>query len=361
MTSKERMLTALNLGKPDRVPATVHQWQPYHLKYFMGGMSDIEAFRDVGLDAAITCFPVKDTPSASWKVTTSEKHEKDHTQIEQIIETPEGNLSCRYGRNEITAWNLEDLIKNDDDIYLIKKYRPIPVLDKKALGQKYDEVGDDGIIRTFTIGAQGGCWQDACELYGTERMIFAAFDKPDWVHEFLGILLEQKLEFIYNNLKGARADLIETGGGASSNNVISPAIHEEFCLPYDRKIHDAFRSIGHKTVYHTCGGMTKLLDLILRNGCDASETLSPKGMGGDITNPSEVADKFSGRIAMIGGLDQFNVLTDGDPGSITGEVFRLFEGFGQNGGYIMSASDHFFHTPRENLIAYAKAAQQCTY
>ena len=30
MTSKERLLTALDKGIPDRLPVTVHQWQPYH-------------------------------------------------------------------------------------------------------------------------------------------------------------------------------------------------------------------------------------------------------------------------------------------------------------------------------------------
>lgn len=361
MTPKERMITALNLGKPDRVPATIHQWQPFHLKHYMGGKTDIEAFREVGLDAAITRFPVIERSTGSWRVSVSEKDAGDHKVFDCIVETPEGNLTFKYGCNEITTWTLEHMIKRDEDIYLIEKYRPIPMLDKKQLEKDYDEVGDDGIIRTFIIGGQGGCWQDACTLYGTEEMIFATYDKPEWVHEFLNILLGQKLAFIEESLKGAKADLVETGGGASSNNVISPSLHEEFCMPYDKKTHDALKSIGFKTVYHTCGGMTKILDLILKNGCAASETLSPVGVGGDITNPAAVFEKFTGRIAMVGGLDQFAILTDGTEEEIRKEVKRLFEGYGRNGGYIMCASDHFFHTPKENLIAYANAARECVY
>jgi hypothetical protein len=56
MTSRERMLTALEMGIPDRLPVTIHQWQDYHLKTYMGGVSDLEAFRAVGLDAAITIW-----------------------------------------------------------------------------------------------------------------------------------------------------------------------------------------------------------------------------------------------------------------------------------------------------------------
>jgi Uroporphyrinogen-III decarboxylase len=361
MTSKERMMIALNLGKPDRVPATIHQWQEYHLKYYMGGISDMEAFSQVGLDASITRFPLIQRDSNQWRVTSTSKKVDDYVMTDELIETPGGSLTHRYGYNEITTWDLDHMIKKDEDIYLIKKYRPLPLLDRKKLQEDYELLGDEGILRTFTIGSQGGCWQDACCLYGTEEMIYATYDKPEWVHEFLGILLEQKLRFIEESLKGAKADLVETGGGAASNNVISPDLHKEFCMPYDRQIHEALKGIGFKTVYHTCGGMTKILDHILNNGCNASETLSPVGVGGDITDPSVVFDKYTGKLAMIGGLDQFGILTDGTKETITKEVHRLFDGFGSNGGYIMSASDHFFVTPKENLRAFAEAAKECRY
>ena len=56
MNSKERMMLALNREKPDRLPATVHQWQGYHLDTYMGGISDLAAFQQVGLDAQIQYF-----------------------------------------------------------------------------------------------------------------------------------------------------------------------------------------------------------------------------------------------------------------------------------------------------------------
>jgi uroporphyrinogen decarboxylase len=56
MTSKERMLRALNLEKPDRLPATIHQWQQYHLDTYLGGMDALSAFKHCGLDASIQYF-----------------------------------------------------------------------------------------------------------------------------------------------------------------------------------------------------------------------------------------------------------------------------------------------------------------
>ena len=43
------------------------------------------------------------------------------------------------------------------------------------------------------------------------------------------------------------------------------------------------------------------------------------------------------------------------------EVRRLFEGFGKDGGYVLSASDHFFDVPPANLRVYAQAAHACAY
>ena len=133
------------------------------------------------------------------------------------------------------------------------------------------------------------------------------------MHRLLQILLVKTLHFIETSLRGARFDLIETGGGAGSDTVISPDMHRTFCLPYDRQIHRALHDAGHICTYHTCGGMMHILDLVLENETDASETLTPPGVGGNITDPRQVRQVFSGKAAMIGGTDQFNIITDGTP------------------------------------------------
>jgi hypothetical protein len=58
MSPRERLTTVIKGGIPDRVPVTVHQWQDYHLKHFMGGQRDLEAFIETGLDAV--CYPVEE-------------------------------------------------------------------------------------------------------------------------------------------------------------------------------------------------------------------------------------------------------------------------------------------------------------
>jgi len=373
MTSKERMMLAIKGQKPDRLPVTIHQWQQFHLDEYMNGMDALSAFKSLGLDAAIQYFEAMGQfwiPNAEkYIVQTPQwredikviKDDPDDRLLHHTITTPAGQLTYKTGANRTTTWITEYLIKNHEDIKLIDKFMPVARLDKNNIQKAYDDLGDDGILRGFVWGDQAGCWQHACCLMDVQKLILEAIDNPDWVHCLMQILLNKKLQFIEQSLGGAKFDLIETGGGAASDTVISPNLHKEFCLPYDKKMHQALHGHGFLTTYHTCGGMINLLDLIIENQTDASETLSPPGVGGNITEPAKVREKFAGKVAMIGGMDQFNILTNGTKQQIEAEVHRLFEGFGKDGGYICSASDHFFHTPVVNLKTFAEAAKSCIY
>lgn len=371
MTSKERLLAALNREKPDRLPASIHQWQGYHLKEHMGGISDLEAFKKVGLDAQIQYFEemgqfwVSETDTTrsntkTWKdIPDIISNLPDQRIIHHNIHTPDGILTYKTEGNRKTTWITEYLIKQDEDIKLIRKYMPVPKLAHEPVSKRYDEVGDDGILRGFVWGDQAGCWQHAACLMDITALIYATFDKPDWVHELLKILLDKKLQSV-EYMKGAKFDLIETGGGSASSTVISPALFEEFCLPYDRKMHDALHDQGFKITYHTCGGTVGIEELIIRTGADASETLAPPSVGGN-QEPWEFKAKVGNRLALIGGVDQFSTLSEGPAEKIRKNVRELFEKVGYDGGYICSASDHFFETAPENLVTFADAAKECRY
>ena len=377
MTSKERMMLAVRGEKPDRLPVTVHQWQGWHLDHYMDGISTLEAFERTGMDAAIQYFEAMGqfwipdaekhiAQSDEWRdeITVVDPH-PDHKVLHHTIHTPGGTLTYKTEGNRKTTWITEYLIKQHEDVDLIARYMPVAKLDKGPVEEAYDEVGDRGILRGFVWGDQAGCWQHACCLMDIQDLILEAFDNPDWVHRLLSALLEKKLRFIEESLSGAKFDLIETGGGASSDTLISPSFHREFCLPYDREMHRALHDAGHLVTYHTCGGMMHILDLrSCENETDASETLTPPSAAA-ATSPtrrrSPGAPIDSRRSSMIGGMDQHSVLTSGTPEQVRAEVHRLFEGSGKDGAYTLSCSDHFFDTPAENLMAYAEAARECRY
>ncbi len=364
MSPRERLMRALGREKPDRLPVTVHQWQHYHLVRYMGGVDELEAMRAMGMDAAVQHWvrgeELPGGSSPQWRERERVVREDAEGQ-ERLheIHTPEGDLGYRTASDGATTWITEYLIQRDEDVELIRKYMPVPRLDPAPVVALHDRVGDAGILRGFVWGAQAGCWQHACCLMAPTDLILRTFDDPGRVHELLKILLEKKLSYI-ESMAGAPYDLVETGGGSASTTLISPSIHREFCLPYDRIMHDALHRLGFRTTYHTCGGTRGIEEMIVENGTDASETLAGRSIGGN-SEPWELKERTGDRLALIGGMDQSNVLTRGSPERIREEVRTLFERVGGDGGYVLSCSDHFFDTPPENLRVYAEAARECVY
>jgi hypothetical protein len=366
MTPKERMMTALRRQKPDRLPVTIHQWMQYHLKHFMGGVDQLEAYRACGLDASFTIYPHVPMKSLNWQYRCEDMGIKEGERFTRYVaDTPGGQLTWTSAQNEYTCYVVEHPVKNKLDADNLLAYWPGFTMDKSLASREYDRVGDDGIVRgSVLMWAQVGGWQDFCEMVGTQDAIYWAMDDGAWLHDWLTRWIDRKVEWIYREMPGIKFDLIELGGGAGSSTVISPAMFDEFCVPYDRRVVMALREVGFPTVYHTCGGMMAILDRIPNNGADASETLSPPGVGGDIKTAEDrvrVKKILGSRMALIGGIDQSGLLTTGTPAEIAAGVKECFETFGKGGGYICSASDHFFHSPVENLKAMARAARECRY
>ncbi|MBM3189990.1 MAG: hypothetical protein FJZ90_14865, partial [Chloroflexi bacterium] len=222
MNSKERMMIALDKGKPDRLPVSVHQWQGYHLEEYLDGISDLEAFRRFGMDAQIQYFqdmgqfwlPDADYSRASTKTWRDEvqvlSSDPNHRIAHHTITTPEGVLTYKTAGDRRTTWITEYLIKRDEDVELIRKYMPVPKLDPQPVAAAYDRLGDDGILRGFVWGDQAGCWQHAACLMDINELILRAMTEPGFVHSLLAALLDKKLAFV-ESLQGAKFDLIETG------------------------------------------------------------------------------------------------------------------------------------------------------
>ncbi len=364
MKGRERFITALENKKPDRMPCQVHSWMEYYLNTYLNGMDQYRAYEYFDMDPVIYTVPnykYDDKDLANWRV------EKKDTGMDQgnktwveTFHTPKGDLRQTCASNEYTWWIIEKPIKHEKDFDIWNEFVPVPVdVDWAPVIQAKDRIGDSGIVRgPFFDFGQGSPWQSFETLFGMEKIIMTAMDKPDWIEHVMKSMLDKKLRVIEAAGK-IEFDLVETGGGAGSSTVISPAMHEQFCLPYDiiqlRALHDA----GTKVVYHLCGGLMPLLDLVVKNGADALETMTPPGMGGDCDLAG--AQRQAGdKLAFIGGFDQNEGFESGTPEKVRQMVKDLFACCPE-GGYICSPSDHFFFGDPENVRAFADTAKECYY
>jgi len=376
MTSRQRLLTALERGVPDRLPVTTHHLMRYFLDTYMGGMSEIEFFDRFGLDAIRWVFTTAADPAQgqrldaegrtvtdAWRITWEDVPHPQYATRRYTIETPKGALTMVLQSNPYTTWVAERPIKQKRDIDLLAEFMPPVFCDVEAVNREAEAFGERGIVRGaipgFQIFGQPGCWQDAACLVGIEELIMATFDDPGWVHELLRILQQWKAAYI-RSLKGARYDLLELGGGDASTTVISPKIFAKFVAPYDSELIALAHQVGQRIVYHTCGGMMPILEALADMGPDAMETFTPPAMGADV-DLAEAKRRIGARVCMIGGFDQAHHLWGCTPEETRAAVRRCFEAAGGGGGYILCPSDHFFDADPALIHAFADEARRCVY
>jgi hypothetical protein len=385
MTSKQRMVCALDGGQPDRLPVTTHHLMDSFLKRSLGGASSLEFFDRFGLDAISWVVehrpddqageyydPLQGAPgflearrivSDQWRVFVEPISDQELPTRRVRFVTPKGELSMVLQSNEHTTWVLEHLIKQKRDIELMGQFATTPKCDVAAANRQVRAFGERGIVRSHICVSDGfgqpGAWQDAACLVGIERLIMETYDDPAWVHELLGILQRRKLAYA-RSLQGAAYDLIEFGGGDASSTVISPRIFDEFVAPYDAPIIAAAQAAGQRIVYHTCGGMMPFLERLAAMQPDAMETFTPRDMGGD-ADLAEAKRRVGDKVCLIGGFDQFHFFTGCTPAQTRAEVRRCFEAAGQGGGFVLCPSDHFFEAELSLLEAFADEARRCVY
>jgi uroporphyrinogen-III decarboxylase len=262
-----------------------------------------------------------------------------------------------------TTWVAERLLKRKSDLDLLAEYAPVPACDPQAAESAHAAIGERGIVRGaipgFPLYGQPGCWQDASVLVGIQELILETYEDPAWVEALLAVLRDRKLAFV-QSAAGAPFDLLELGGGDASSTVISPRLFERFVAPFDEPLVAAAHEAGQRVVYHTCGGMMPLLDLIAGMAPDAMETFTPREMGGD-ARLAEAKARIGSRVCMIGGFDQFHYFTGCTPADTRRAVRHAFEQAGGRGGFILAPSDHFFEAEDALLRAFADEARACVY
>lgn len=385
MTPKQRMLAAIERKIPDHLPATTHHIMQYFLDTYMNSISFEEFFDYFELDPILWAVPHKANESKgyyydqnqgdigflesrrissdNWRIECKEIPDPQYKTFRYDFITPKRTLSMVTQSNIHTSWVSEHLIKQKSDIEIIAEFVTEPMCDVEALNNIADKFGERGLVRghicCFDIYGQPGCWQDACCLFGTEKLIMEAYDDPNWVHDFLKILQKRKITFV-ESLKGAKYDILELGGGDASTTVISPKLFNEFVAPYDSELIRLAHEAGQRIVYHTCGGMMPILEDIAAMQPDAMETFTPPAMGADV-DLAEAKKRIGDKVCMIGGFDQFHFFKGCTPEETRAEVRRCFEAARENGGYILCPSDHFFDADVELIKAFADEARKCIY
>ncbi len=196
-------------------------------------------------------------------------------------------------------------------------------------------------------------------LYRMDHYLLATGMYPDKVLELSEKLSEIHLMNLEKWLSavGPYIDVILFGDdlGGQQGPLISPDAYREFYKPYHRKLWGTAKELADvKVQLHCCGGIYELLDDLIDAGLDAVNPVQISCRGMD---PARLKAEFGDRITFWGGgCDTQSVLPLGTPDEVKEHVRELTAIFHPGGGFIFQQVHNILaNVPPENVVAMLEA------
>ena len=377
MTSKERFLTAMKNGVPDRVPVTPdisnyipakRTGRPFWEIYFEGKVPLWRAYLDAadyfGIDAwNASCWGYGGQYEAG-QVVERETHREYRPEMDamisrSVIHTPAGDLTTesvcfRADPPSPTEKPIKDLAADFPKIkYLLQ---PPAALNRRH----WDEVRAECERRghAFGVGVTYPGFHNWFSFVqgGVEALTYAYMDMPAILDEWCELQTEA-------GTKGLELILAEKPdyvlfGGSGTITLASPELVRRYTLPALAKWSRMCRNAGVPTVLHSCGKSRLLVDMLVEETCvDCINPLEVAPMG-DV-DLAEVKRARGKQIALMGNLHTTEVMWRGSVELVRQKAREAIRDAGEGGGFILSTGDQCGRdTPDANLFALREVAEE---
>jgi uroporphyrinogen decarboxylase len=373
MTSRQRVLAALNHEEPDRVPVDVGggtstsiSIEGYEkLKAYLGIQAKPRTlstiFRVAMLDEAVMqrlgsdCRPLRGKAPAHW----SQPPSPPGTMVDawgvrwRQFQHPSGGFYWEVDRYPLAEATIDDL----------EAYAWPDPLDPGLTAGLEEEARALCEGTDYAVEASSGfysLWELAYTLRGYEQLLVDLATNQPFVHALMEKLLEIHLAASGRFLAaaGRYIQVYRVGDDLATQKglLMSPAAYRRMLKPYYKRYFEFVK--GHtdaKILYHSCGNVMDLIDDLVEIGVDALNPVQVSALG----DTAALKARFGGRMAFWGGIDTQHVLPHGTPAEVETEVCRRIGDLAPGGGYVLAAVHSIQpDVPPENILAMADAAQK---
>ena len=378
MTSRERVLKALNHNIPDRVPIDLGGFQTgIHKRAYTElltylGLTDEITILDPVQQLAKPCEEVLERFNVDIRYVCAHCPDSFNGKIEQNIRHGKlwHDLRDEFG----VVWSMPD----DQHLYMDISYHPLADAGVKNIE---DYPFPDGTDLTRFTGVRqqalklreetpyaistgiGGVVYEICwYMRGLEQWFMDMLENID----FCEALLEQTLKFWIDYYTGFLAevgdiiDIVMVGDDLAGQYgpLFSPNFYRKVVKPRHKKLIRHIKSLtSAKIWYHTCGGCVEYIPDLIDNGIDI---LNPVQIGAAKMDPQNLKDAFGKDIVFWGGgIDSQHVLPFAKPDEIREHVRKNLEIFKPGGGYVFNCVHNIqVGVPAENIVAMYDAAYE---
>jgi uroporphyrinogen decarboxylase len=191
------------------------------------------------------------------------------------------------------------------------------------------------------MGWVEGALAEAADLRGVSSLMLDFYDRPGWLEELLEKCAEVEIAFARAQVE-AGADIIGLGDAIASQ--VSPALYEQYALPYEQRIFAAVHELGALTRLHICGNTTKILPLMATSGADIIDI-------DWMVDMAAAAAAFGDKV-VCGNFDPLAIMLRGTPEQVRQATARCVE-LGGTRSFSAAGCEIPDETPHENLLAQA--------
>ena len=328
MTSKERFSRMFEHREADRIPIIDEPWAGTLRRWHREGMPEGMDWRDYFDVDKVQSIGVDITPRYEVKVL-------EETDRYRIVTTPWG----------VTLKNFKEMDSTPEFIDY-KVTTPEAWAEAKARMTTEDDRIDWALLkREYPKWVAEGRWIEAgfwfgfdvthSWMSGTETVLVAMYEEPDWVVDMFNTYLDSCIALFQKVWDaGYRFHSIRWPDdmGYKGTTFFSNDMYRELLKPVHKRAVDWAHEKGIYAHLHSCGDVMTRVDDLVDIGIDALNPLEVKaGM-----EPVTLKRKYGDRLTLHGGINA--VLWD-NRDAIVSEIERVVPALKENGGYIFS-SDH---------------------
>jgi uroporphyrinogen decarboxylase len=331
MTSKERVLAALKLKQPDRVPwveSSVHN----NLVEKLLQRSDFEKASVTQLFA----MPGARIPPAIHEVLAIDN-------LNFSVAPPRFVKSRNVEGMDII---IDGLIKTEAD--LAKIVLPDPESDEFYKPAREFVARFKGSNKALCITTRMGVSNTYLSM-GIEHFSLQLYENRDFVLKMMDIFIDWACKAVKKiNELGFDFMILPEDLAWKQGPMFSPKMFRELFLPRMKKVAE---NIKIPWIYHSDGNLMPILDDLLTLGMNGLANIEPNAM--DI---NELKKKYGRRVCLVGNIDLHYTLTQGTPEETEAEVKKRIQEVGKGGGYILASSNSLAgYCKPENVLAMHRA------
>ncbi len=381
LTSRQRLIKALNHEPPDRVPIDFGGFQTGIHKRAYADLLDY-----LGMSEQITILdPVQQLAKPSEAVL-----ERFHVDTRYIVAHGPDSFTGGIEQNKRNGRLWHDLrdefgvvwsMPDDQQLYMDISHHPLAAATIDDIADYPFPKGDDPSrftgLREWALQLRnetpyalctgiGGVVYEICwYMRGLERWLIDMIENPG----FCEALLDRTLAFwlgYYNCFLAEIGDLVDVvmigdDLAGQSGPLFSPDFYRRVVKPRQKRLVRHIKDLTRAKVwYHTCGSATAFIADLLDNGIDI---LNPVQISADNMDPADLKARFGRHLSFWGGaIDTQHILPFAAPAEIARHVYKNVAALKPGGGYVFNNVHNIqAGIPPQSIVALFDAAYEAAF